>query len=169
MSILDDERHELFAQNLAKGTPQSKAYVAAGFEASTPQSIRVNAHRLSRKAAVMKRIVEIQEAGARKAEREIGVTKGRVLQMLLDSYEMATERKQMGPAVRAVELMGKTIGLFTDKVEFRGGILDELTFEQLDAIAEAAAAEEARRAACGGEPGSQIEAERKLISQGAGR
>src|SRR6266446_2639409 len=29
---LDDERHELFAQNLAKGMPQSKAYVAAGFE-----------------------------------------------------------------------------------------------------------------------------------------
>ena len=56
----------------------------------------------------MKRVVEVQEAGARKAEREIGVTKIHVPQRLLESYENATERKASIQTVRRLVGLSKS-------------------------------------------------------------
>jgi hypothetical protein len=151
LPILEDPRYERFSQLLSKGMPQSQAYVDSGFQAATDQSIRVGACKLAKKAIIVKRVAELQDAGSRRAEREVGVTKGRVLQMLIDDRDGARERGQYNAAIRADELLGKTLGIFTEKIEVRGGPLDDINFEDLEALIEAVNAETARRASNAGE------------------
>ena len=107
MPILDDPRYECFSQLISKGVPQSQAYIDAGFQATTDQSIRVGAHKLAKKPAIVKRVTELQEAASRRAERESGIDKKWVLLRLRDLSEAAQGANQYGPSVRAVELMEK--------------------------------------------------------------
>jgi hypothetical protein len=58
MSVLDNSKHEQFAQQVAKGVSATKAYIAAGYSAN---GARASAARLSAKATVCARIREIQE------------------------------------------------------------------------------------------------------------
>jgi hypothetical protein len=150
---LDDPRYERFSQLLSKGLPQGQAYVEAGFQATTDQSIRVGAHKLAKKAAVAKRVTELQEAAARRAERESGIDKKWVLLRLRDLSDAAQGAKQYGPSIRAIELVGKEMGLFVDRHEVKSGPLDEMNFEDLEKIIEALDAEEARRASNPGDAG----------------
>ena len=54
--------------------------------------------------------------------------------MLLESYKNAKGDRQHGPAIRAVELLGKTLGVFKDRIEFaEQGITDEVLIEGLAA------------------------------------
>src|SRR5262249_34077492 len=84
LPILEDPRYERFSQLVSKGMPQGQAYTDAGFQASTNQSIRVGAHKLAKKPAIVRRIAELQEAAARRAERESGIDKKWVLLRLRD-------------------------------------------------------------------------------------
>jgi hypothetical protein len=58
MSVLENSKHEQFAQLVAKGVNATKAYIAAGFSAN---GARAGAARLYAKAAVCARIRQIQE------------------------------------------------------------------------------------------------------------
>ena len=40
MPLLDNPKHEIFAQELAKGTSQKEAYVSAGYKASEQHRLR---------------------------------------------------------------------------------------------------------------------------------
>ncbi len=68
--------------------------------------------RLLTNVNVAERIAELQEAAAQRNE----VTQDEVISMLRKSYEDAKAAKQHGPAVRAAELLGKTLGMFRDRV-----------------------------------------------------
>jgi phage terminase small subunit len=70
MTILDNPKHELFAQELAKGTSASEAYVLAGYAKDDG-----NASRLTGNDKVKARVAEILSAGAAQA----GVTAARVI------------------------------------------------------------------------------------------
>lgn len=59
MPVLQDPRHELFAQARVRGEPASKAYVTAGFKRNDS-----NAARLNGKEPVKTRIAELQEKSA---------------------------------------------------------------------------------------------------------
>jgi hypothetical protein len=140
LPILDDPRYECFSQLVSRGVPQGKAYVEAGFQATTDQSIRVGAHKLAKKPAIAKRVTELQEAAARRAQRESGIDKKWVLLRLRDLSDAAQGANQYGPSVRAVELVGKELGLFVDRHEVKSGPLDALStlgMEDLDAVIEA--------------------------------
>jgi hypothetical protein len=73
--------------------------------------------------------------------------------MLIESYDNATEKGQISAAIRAAELLGKNLGLFTDRLEVRSNPLDELSFEDLERLIEALDAESAGRASNAGESG----------------
>lgn len=66
MPILDNPRHEKYAQELAKGASQGDAYVAAGYARNDS-----HASRLARNGKVAARVAELQAAGAEKAEIDI--------------------------------------------------------------------------------------------------
>jgi phage terminase small subunit len=70
MTVLDNPKHELFAQELAKGTSASEAYVLAGYAKDDG-----NASRLTGNDKVKARVAEILSAGAAQAE----VTASRVI------------------------------------------------------------------------------------------
>src|SRR5437762_2549775 len=123
MPILDDPRHERFVQALAEGVPQGKAYLDAGFQASNPESLKANASRLRARPEVRERLHDILLGGARLAE----ITSADVMRMLLQDHDMATEKKHFGAAIRALELIGRQIGMFVDRREVRVSPLDDLS------------------------------------------
>jgi hypothetical protein len=64
--VLKNPKHERFAQERAKGASVDEAYQLAGFNAH-----RGNAHRLSTNESILRRVRELQEAGAKSIEFEI--------------------------------------------------------------------------------------------------
>lgn len=66
MPALENQRHEIFAQALAKGKTQDEAYKIAGYQPSEP-----NASRLTRNDKVQARVAELAERGADRAEIDI--------------------------------------------------------------------------------------------------
>ena len=63
MGVLKNPKHELFAQELAKGKTQDEAYVAAGYKPSEQ-----NASRLNRNDKVADRVKELMQKGAERTE-----------------------------------------------------------------------------------------------------
>lgn len=123
MPALQNARHERFAQELAKGKSASEAYVAAGYGES-----RSAACRLSTNVNVVARLSELTE---RAADRAV-IDKAWVLERLRQNAEtcMALDfvRKPDGtpttavthnPAAanKALELLGKELGMFKDQHE----------------------------------------------------
>lgn len=63
MPVLDNARHERFAQELAKGAAACTAYVNAGFKANDGNAIRLKGNE-----RIQARVAEILAAGAERAE-----------------------------------------------------------------------------------------------------
>ncbi len=62
MAVMENPRHEIFAQQLAKGKSAEAAYAAAGYKRD-----RGAASRLSAKVNIQARVAELLERGAAKA------------------------------------------------------------------------------------------------------
>ena len=108
MPVLENQRHELFCQAIAKGETISKAYQNAGFRAH-----RGNAARLRADERVRARVLELQVAGARTAEITIA--------SLLDELEHARQRAdslgQLSASVRAISEKARLAGLVVERQE----------------------------------------------------
>ncbi|MGA6937697.1 MAG: terminase small subunit [Pseudolabrys sp.] len=108
MGILTNPRHELFAQELAKGKSATEAYTLAGYK-----PCRQNAARLTTNDDIRARLAEIQAQAATKSEVTV--------QSLLDELEHARARAdsldQLGAAVKAISEKAKISGLLTTKIE----------------------------------------------------
>lgn len=123
MATLDNPRHERFAQELAKGKTADEAYQLAGYAEN-----RHNASRLKTNETVSVRVKELQQAAAEKA----GLSKAWVIERLMANAERAMQREAVldedgkpigeyryeGQVVnRALELLGKEIGMFVERAE----------------------------------------------------
>jgi phage terminase small subunit len=106
--FLENERHELFAQQLAQGKSASEAYVLAGFKPS-----RHNASRLRTKSNICARVREIQEASAKSAEINIAS----ICRELDSAIEIARARGQANAMVSAAGLRAKLAGLMVERHE----------------------------------------------------
>ncbi len=87
MPVLENERHELFAQNCAKGMSEFEAYKSAGLGGKNESSTRGSASRLRSNAHITARIRELQKEAAKQAVAEIKdeiVTTQMVLKGLLE-------------------------------------------------------------------------------------
>src|SRR5262245_9332698 len=103
------ERQERFAQHVAAGMPASRAYRAAGFKA-TGNGAEVNASKLLRIAKVAARIRELRREHAASCKLDAAYVIGG-LRVEAETAPYAAAR------VRALELVGKRLALFTDKVQ----------------------------------------------------
>src|SRR5262245_58302128 len=123
MPLLPNNKHELFAQGLAKGLSADAAYEQASYRPN-----RGNAARLKANESISGRVQELQEAAAAKAM----VTKQWVLDHLKEVVERAMQAEpvldrdgnpageytfQASSAIRALELIGKELGMFTGRRE----------------------------------------------------
>ena len=116
MPVLPKNRHELFAQGLAKG-----AYEAAGYKPSPAAATR-----LSKNVKLRERVAELQAASAERAT----VTRQWMLERLKENLERymtampVLDRKgkptgkyryQNNLANKALELLGKALGMFVKR------------------------------------------------------
>jgi hypothetical protein len=148
MPALDRPSWEKFAKAVATGKTQRDAYKACGFRAKDVDSA---ASDLANNPKVKQRIKELTARVTDKAVERAAVTKEWVLEKLRDNAEEALKVKG-GSAVanRALELLGKELGLFRDPVDKPPLKLEDLppeTLANMLAEAEAGAAREREQAA----------------------
>lgn len=141
-------KHELFAQELAKGKSADEAYQLAGYKAN-----RGNAATLKQNQSILDRVSEllaeresIHAQATADAIKSTGLTKEWVLQTLQENVARAMQATPVktdneGAAIgeykyegsvanRALELLGKELGMF---VERREDVSNKRTLEQIDA------------------------------------
>lgn len=137
MPALANRKHELFAQGLAAGLSQAMAYGQAGYKAHTG-----NASKLAQDKSIVARISQLLaereqlhgQSTARAIER-VSLTKEWVLAKLIDNVQRASQavpvmdaegketgeyRYQGAVANRALELLGKHLGMFVELHELSG-------------------------------------------------
>jgi phage terminase small subunit len=123
MPALKNARHEKFAQELAKGKTADEAYQLAGYRPN-----RGNATTLKANQSVRDRVEELTERAADKAVIDKAWVLDRLRQnaetcMALDFVKgpdgQATTAVTHNPAAasKALELLGKELGMFKDQVE----------------------------------------------------
>lgn len=127
MPVLSNPKHEKFAQELAKGKTATEAYVLAGYSANDSNAARMNGNE-----RVQARLKEIADRVAEKVVERIAIDKEWVLTRLVENVERAMQAKAVmdsdgaptgefkyegSVANRALELVGKELGMFVDRSE----------------------------------------------------
>lgn len=126
--VLDNPRHEIFAQGLASGQPVQNAYVAAGYRPN-----RGNAARLKAEESIKGRVRALQM----QASEAEGVTRETLIQMCLEVYAQAAEAGNAHSAqIAAIREIGVLTGLRVEK--HAPARPAEMTKEQRDAVVAAA-------------------------------
>ncbi len=123
-------QREVFCQEIAKGSCGSDAAKAAGYKGKTMVALSVTASRLQKNPEVAARIRELLDKGAEKAQ----VTVEKVLRDLEEQRQKALAAGSHSAAVRASELQGKYLKMFTDRIEHVETIGD-VSMDQLLALA----------------------------------
>ena len=135
MPALKNAKHERVAQEIASGKTADEAYAAAGYKPD-----RGNASRLTANDSIKERIAEILNGAASRVE----IDKSWVLAKLRQNAEtcLAERRVKMSVKIargeapvelemtqydpaganKALELLGKELGLFKDKIEHTGSV-----------------------------------------------
>lgn len=135
---LFNPRQERFAQELANGHSAASAYELAGFKPN-----RHNAARLARADHIRARVTEIlagrnemTRKATEMATERLSITKETILRELWDNAQKAKDAGQIGPSNRALELLGKELGMFIDRKEIsaRRGVNDMTDAELMEII-----------------------------------
>jgi predicted transcriptional regulator len=103
MTVLDDDRHERFAQGVVKGLTNGQAYLEAGFKSSNLSSASSQAHKMVKKhPEITDRISELQDEARRIIlDKHFSGSVEELAKLLLDDREFARQQKQAGAAVSA--------------------------------------------------------------------
>jgi phage terminase small subunit len=124
MPPLPNARHELFAQNLARGMTHEAAYEAAGYRRHAG-----HASALAGEDRVAARVAELQ---SRVAERAV-ITAVRLIELAEEARLLAMENNQASAAISAIREMAALAGLRAEKPEPVKG-LDEMSDAELTEI-----------------------------------
>lgn len=150
MPALQNPKHERFAQELAKGKAAASAYETAGFKPN-----RHNGATLARKQHIVTRVSEIlneresiHAQATADAIKSTALTKEWVIETLKENVARAMQAKpaktddegdaigeyqyQGSVANRALELLGKELGMFVDRKEVgKPGEFESMNADQL--------------------------------------
>lgn len=135
MPTLRNARWELFAQNLAKGMSQERAYISAGYKDS-PLS-RMHASRLATKEYIRIRVAELQTRNVQKQDEMAEITTQQLRAMAEQARTKAmSERGGSAAAIAAITAIAKLSGLWIEKSETtnKTADLDSLSDDELAAI-----------------------------------
>ena len=127
MEPLQNPRHEQFARLVANGKSLTESFISVGYSKGNAASCAL---RLSKKQEVRARISELQEIVTQAATTQAAIDRGWVLSQLRTLAESAESESAR---VRALELCGKELGMFTGPAEVPwDGDLSSLSDEQLN-------------------------------------
>jgi len=113
MTALDNPRHELFAQEIAKGRSQREAYLAAGYVTKSDNTTDAAASRLLSQVKVSNRIHELQSEAAKSTE----VTVRSLIAEAERARSLAESKDQASAMVGAITLKARLAGLLIDRTE----------------------------------------------------
>lgn len=130
MPVLKNPKQERFAQNIAAGMQVSKSYWDAGYN-GTPHSVNVASAKLRARQDVKDRINELLERRSHVAEQSVSktaITREWVLEHLILNVQRSMQiipptkdggmfRYEGSVANKALELLGKEVGMFVDRKE----------------------------------------------------
>lgn len=108
MPVLDNPKHERFAQGLAKGKTQIASYVDAGYKPDDGA-----ANRLSGNVRIQARVAELLTRAAEKAE----FTVAQAMEQVDEDRKFARSLNQASAAVAASTLKLKLFGMLVDRVQ----------------------------------------------------
>lgn len=153
---LKNAKREHFAQLVSTGENATRAYVTAGY---SPNGAAQSANQLLRKTEVSSRISylrsviqEKQEVATEVVIQKAALDKAWVIAQLMENVSMAKSaepvldaegqptgeyRQNLNAANKALELLGKEVGMFVDRKEIRTGPLDGLPPDEARALLEA--------------------------------
>jgi phage terminase small subunit len=149
MPALTNPKHERFAQELASGKTADESYVTAGYKPN-----RGNAGVLRHKQYISIRVAEIlagresiHAQATADAVKSLGLTKQWVIETLMENVARAMQAQAIlddeGNAIgefsyrgsvanKALELLGKEVGMFIDRKEVgRPGEFESMNADQL--------------------------------------
>lgn len=137
MSLLQNPRHERFAQEYAKGKNGRESYLAAGYDC-TPEAADVGASKLLRQVKVLERVTELQQRGADRAE----ITLSSLLEDAERIQRGAETSEQWSAANSALQTKAKLAGKWIDRSEVgQPGEFDRMADDELFAAIRKDAAE----------------------------
>lgn len=157
MPVLLNAKHEFFAHRVAEGMKPVDAYVLAGYSKNGADQ---SSSKLLKKTEIQARVTELMSNIAKVAIEKTAISKTWVLEQLVENVRMAKaaepvldnegnpigEYKQnLAAGNRALELIGKEIGMFVDRKEIRTGPLDAVPFDEKVAALDMIQAEIKRR------------------------
>ena len=134
MPTLKNDRHEKFCHALVQGNSKADAYIIAGYKAS-----QANCSTLAKRQDIQDRLAELQGRAADLAVSVAGISTGISKAWVLESLRANAvkglkEKKSSSVANRALELIGKELGMFLERIEQgRPGDFAHLSDEELDA------------------------------------
>jgi phage terminase small subunit len=169
MPVLLNPKHERFAQELASGKSAEEAHGLAGYKASRSgaSQLKQNINISNRIAEILVERESIHAQATADAVKSVGLTKQWVIETLMENVARSMQAKsvkteegqtigeyqyQGSVANRALELLGKEVGMFIDRKEVRTGSLDELPPDTLTELREQLNAERVGRADSGDRP-----------------
>ena len=131
MPTLPNARQERFAQNLAKGMTQDKAYAEAGYKPN-----RHNASALKTKQHISNRIAELMQRNVQKQDAMVEITTQRLLEMAEEARVLAMQQNQPAAALTALTAIAKLSGRWIERSEqtTKTDDLNTLSDAQLAAI-----------------------------------
>jgi hypothetical protein len=135
MPVLQNQHWELFAQHIASGRSAGEALKLAGYADNPRNADRMKKREEGRIEELLEERAAQNAQATAKAVEELALTQEWVLGELKQNAEKAAETGQYGPANRALELIGKQLGMFierqeiTQNSEFRGLTLEEMRKE----------------------------------------
>lgn len=120
---------QVFVQNILNGMTQLDAYKDAyDTRTDNDSTISVNANRLLKNPKISALLGSLTDTFKEKIVREAVETRRYVMEQLY-SYA-AAETKPDGTRLKALEMMGRAVGMFTDKVEQK---VEQISTDQLKA------------------------------------
>jgi phage terminase small subunit len=129
MPALDNSKHERFAQLVAGGATYTDAAQTVGYSEKRAAS---QGSVLAKNRKIAERIAELRERVADQAASSAGISKGWVLERLVENANRAMQaeavrdkdggttgeyRYEGSVANKALELIGKELGMFVEKKE----------------------------------------------------
>ena len=142
MPILKNQRHEKFAREYVKTGIGAEAYRRVYPRIDPNETAKRNAYRLRTYAHVDKRIQELRQAMAKRAD----ITEDKILTDYQEALALAKKQEKPDSMVNAATAQAKLVGLLRDRVE-TGNAGDFDNMDSISEVLEAVAAQSGPEAA----------------------
>jgi phage terminase small subunit len=152
MPHLKSEKMELFPQARARGLSLTASAREAGY---SPNTCHVRGSELNRNPEVLERIAELREKMDRATVNSVVADRNWVLRNLVEIAHEAREARDRPGATKALELVGKELGMFVNRTQEIRSPMSDLSAQQLQAIIRYCEEREGESARGPGSPGQK--------------